>query len=181
MPPLILFAIPVHHSQPATHEREAERRQAHGSLSASSDAAPPSEPLPLAGEARRGARLSAFHRGSRQGAFAPFAQLQARLPGTRRERLILKARPNRGGGDPAPLTRALPALAYPSPGNAPPGPVVVPVSMMPEAARERSVSFRARAPHSLRIREYPRPKASVDERDSMEFVAEMGTDVKGVA
>jgi hypothetical protein len=34
-------------------------------------------------EARRGARLSALHRGSHQGAFAPFAQLQARLPGTR--------------------------------------------------------------------------------------------------
>ncbi len=58
------------------------------------------------------------------------------------------------------LTRALPAPACPSPGNAPPGPVVVPVSMMPEAARVRSVSFRARAPHSLRFREYPRPKAS---------------------
>ena len=39
--------------------------------------------------------------------------------------------------------------------------------MMPEAARERIVSFRARAPHSLRIGEYPRPKASVDERDSL--------------
>ena len=32
-------------------------------------------------EARRGARLSALHRGSCQRAFARFAQLQARLPG----------------------------------------------------------------------------------------------------
>ena len=87
--------------------------------------------------------------------------------------------PQPGGGDLAPLTRALPAPACPSPGNAPPGPVVVPVSMMPEAARERTVSFRPRAPHSLRVREYPRPKASVDERDSR-LVAEMGTDVKGI-
>jgi hypothetical protein len=48
---------------------------------------------------------------------------------------------------------------------------------MPEAARERTVSFRARAPHSLRIREYPRPKASFTERDSR-FVAETETNVK---
>jgi hypothetical protein len=48
---------------------------------------------------------------------------------------------------------------------------------MPEAARERTVSFRARAPHSLRIREYPRPKASFTERDSW-FVTEVGTIVK---
>ena len=78
------------------------------------------------------------------------------------------------------LTRALPAPACPSPGNAPPGPVVVPVSMMPEAARVRSVSFRARAPHSLRIREYPRPKASFTERDSLNHVPEMGTKVNGI-
>ncbi len=49
--------------------------------------------------------------------------------------------------------------------------------MMPEAARERTVSFRARAPHSLRIREYPRPKASVDERDSL-LISELVTIVK---
>jgi hypothetical protein len=30
------------------------------------------------------------------------------------------------------------------------------VGMMPKAARERSVSFRARAPHSLHIREGPK-------------------------
>ncbi len=41
-------------------------------------------PPPVAGQGREGcARLSASHRGSCQGAFAPFAQLQARLPGTR--------------------------------------------------------------------------------------------------
>jgi hypothetical protein len=49
--------------------------------------------------------------------------------------------------------------------------------MMPEAARERTVSFRARAPHSLRVREYPRPKASLDERDSCR-VTDRGTNVK---
>ncbi len=48
---------------------------------------------------------------------------------------------------------------------------------MPEAARERTVSFRPRAPLSLRFREYPRPKASLDERDSL-YVSELGTDVK---
>ena len=54
----------------------------------------------------------------------------------------------------------------------------MPVSMMPEAARERTVSFRARAPHSLRFREYPRPKASFTERDSR-LVTEIETHVKG--
>jgi hypothetical protein len=49
---------------------------------------------------------------------------------------------------------------------------------MPKAARERTVSFRARAPHSLRFREYPRPKASLDEQD-LPMVTERGTDVKG--
>ncbi len=53
----------------------------------------------------------------------------------------------------------------------------MPVSMMPEADRERTVSFRPRAPHSLRFREYPRPKASLDERDSR-LVTEIGTFVK---
>jgi hypothetical protein len=48
---------------------------------------------------------------------------------------------------------------------------------MPEAARVRTVSVRARAPHSLRFREYPRPKASVDERDSL-LVTELVTYVK---
>src|SRR5208282_1318572 len=62
--------------------------------------------------------------------------------------------------------------------DAPPGPAVVPVSMMPEAARERTVSFRARAPHSLRFREYPRPKASFTERDSR-CVSDIVTNVKG--
>jgi hypothetical protein len=49
---------------------------------------------------------------------------------------------------------------------------------MPKAARERTVSFRAQAPHSLRFQEYPRPKASLDEQDSP-LVTERGTDVKG--
>ena len=51
--------------------------------------------------------------------------------------------------------------------------------MMPKAARVRSVSFRPRATHSLRIREYPRPKASLTERDSYCIVAEIGTCVNG--
>ena len=75
------------------------------------------------------ARLSAFHRGSRQGAFAPFAQLQARLPGTRSQDAL--------------AGRALPVPTCPSPGNAPPAPAVVPASMMPEAARERIANPRA--------------------------------------
>ena len=110
-------------------------------------------------------------------AFGPWAQLQARLPGTWQDASSCKRTPTGEHGLRV-LTRALPAPACPSPGNAPPGPVVVPVSMMPEAARVRSVSFRARAPHSLRFREYPRPKASFTERDSFP-VTEMGTGSQG--
>jgi hypothetical protein len=45
--------------------------------------------------------------------------------------------------------RALPALSCPSPAAAPRAPAVIPVDMMPEAARERTVSVRARAPRPL--------------------------------
>ena len=111
-------------------------------------------------------------------AFGPWAQLQARLPGTWQDVRSGTVAPT-GEQRPRALPRALPAPACPSPGNAPPGPVVVPVSMMPEAARVRSVSFRARAPHSLRFREYPRPKASFTEREFEGcLVTEIGTRVK---
>jgi hypothetical protein len=46
-------------------------------------------------------------------------------------------------------SRALPALSCPSPAAAPRAPAVIPVDMMPEAARERTVSVRARAPRPL--------------------------------
>ena len=51
--------------------------------------------------------------------------------------------------------RALPALSCPSPAAAPRAPAVIPVDMMPEAARERTVSVRPRAPLSLRDQEHP--------------------------
>ena len=79
-----------------------------------------------------------------------------------------------GSKDLALLHGRYPRPPVPVQGNAPPGPVIVPVSMMPEAARERIVSFRPRAPHSLHLQEYPRPKASFTERDSFP-ITEMGT------
>ncbi len=94
-------------------------------------------------------------------------QLQARLPGTRQDVRSDTVAPT-GERRPRAVTRSLAAPACPSPGNAPPGPVIVPANMMPEAARMRSVSFRARAPHSLHPQEYPRPKASFTERDSLQ-------------
>jgi hypothetical protein len=48
---------------------------------------------------------------------------------------------------------------------------------MPEAARERSVSFRPRAPHSLRAIESTLAMASLTERDSEKIVTEMVTNV----
>jgi len=82
-----------------------------------------------------------------------------------------------GGRRPCAAKRALPAPACPSPGNAPPRPVLVPASMMPEAARERSVSFRARAPLSLRFREYPR-EGVLRTSEILWLVTEIGTNVK---
>jgi hypothetical protein len=60
---------------------------------------------------------------------------------------------------------------------APHRPVVVPVYMMPEAARARSVSFRPRAPHSLRAIESTLAMASLTERDSQRYVTEVVTNV----
>src|SRR3984957_12305005 len=80
-------------------EREAERRQTLLAICrAAGTAAAPLHILPRErGRIKEGAaRLSAFHRGSDGRAFARCARLQARLPGTRRERSILCARPNRG-------------------------------------------------------------------------------------
>jgi hypothetical protein len=109
------------------------------------------------------ARLSASHHGSCQGALAPFAQLQASLPGTR------------------PLDafagRALPAPACPSPGKAPPAPAVVPQHMMPGAAPAR-LRARAEAPISLhapdRIRSVPFSMSEIRRPN----VADLGTIVK---
>ncbi len=83
---------------------------------------------------------------SPEGLPVPKAQVQARLPGTR-------------------FPRALPAVACPSPVAAPHAPVLVPASMMPGPARERSVWLRPRAPHPLHLGEYPRPKVPLSERD----------------
>src|SRR5208282_3306021 len=47
---------------------------------------------------------------------------------------------------------------------------------VPEAARERGMSFRARAPLSLHFRKHPRER-SLDEQD-LPRITEIGTDVK---
>jgi hypothetical protein len=96
-------------------------------------------PRPLARE-RGGGGTPAYRRSTAalaRGTLVPKAQLQARLPGTW-------------------FPRVLPAVSCPSPVEAPHTPAIVPASMMPGAARERNVSFRARAPHPLHLREYLR-------------------------
>jgi hypothetical protein len=75
------------------------------------------------------------------------------------------------------LVRALPAPTCPSPVAAPHRPLVVAVRMMPKAARERSVSFRARAPHSLRTIESTLAMASLTGARLRGHVTEMGTRV----
>ena len=144
--------------------KEAERRQAHGPAcphhGKQADAICATR-LPMR-RAPTGCALACRRSTTAlaKAAFARFAQLQARLPGTRQGRTIKRSPPKGGerSSDHCAATRALPAPACPSPGKAPPAPVVVPASVMPEAARERNVSFRARAPHSLRFQEYPRER-----------------------
>ena len=174
------FALPTLRSAMTKERRKRNADRRVQPTSASRDAARTlvSFPSPACGGGLGGGTL-AYRRSTTAltvRAFGPWAQLQARLPGTWQDVRSGKLAPT-GERRPRALARALPAPACPSPGNAPPGPVVVPVSMMPEAARVRSVSVRARAPHSLRIREYPRPKASFTERDSFSSVPDPRTNV----
>jgi hypothetical protein len=89
------------------------------------------------------ARLSALHRGSRQ----------AVTPDSAPGRVSWNRRVQTGGPSPAPVQRA------------PRGPVIVPDERGPEAARERTVSVRARAPLPLRYQEHP--------HDGVPYLSEM--------
>ena len=145
-------------------KKEAERRQtcsanlrALGRLPALS-----LSPPPRAGRVGRG-RALAYRRSTTAltgRAFGPWAQLQARLPGTWQDVRSGTLAPT-GERRPRALDTGVARARLSQSRDAPPGPVIVPVSVMP-AARMRSVSFRPRAPHSLHLQEYPRPKASFD-------------------
>jgi hypothetical protein len=134
---------------PATHVRPSFASQSH-------------EALPPKNEGRRSAEKARLSREAvpRIGCCHPYA-LRAR-PRVQRDALAFRrstaalsevSRPRLfdfrpgflGRGSP----RALPALSCPSPAAAPRAPAVIPVDMMPEAARERTVSVRARAPRPL--------------------------------
>ena len=150
-------------------KKEAERRQTCVSTSASFDAA----------RVRRDAL--AYRRSTTAltvRAFGPWAQLQARLPWDVAGRSILYGRSNPRAKilrSYTGVTRA--RLSQSRERTSRTGRSAG--QMMPEAARERSVSFRARAPHSLHLPEYPRPKASFTERDSNAgLVTENRTHVK---
>jgi len=86
-------------------------------------------------------RLSAFHHGSCLGASGPFGSASGQA-----------------SWDAAATTafarRALPVPACPSPVDAPHRPAVVPVGMMPEAARERIVTPPAGTDHAPAAWEY---------------------------
>ena len=112
-----------------------------------------------------------------EGTFVAPAQRQARLPGTWPERSILNARSNRGA-ETLRLCRALPGPHLSQSSGSTPRAGRCAGRHDAQAARERAVSSRPRAPHSLRFREYPRPKASFGERDSSCDVSEMVTIVK---
>ena len=109
-----------------------------------------------------------------KGTLVPKAQRQAMFPATWPERLVRKARPNRGAETSrrsTGVTRA--GLSQSSESTSRAGRSAG--RHHAQAARERAVSSRPRAPHSLRFREYPRPKASFTERDSHRLVAGTGT------
>ena len=149
-------------------KKEAERRQTCSANLRALRArrAPLSlSPLPRAGEGREGARspigvpprllpsgLSALGRNSRPGflgrgrTFDPVRSLQPGSKDSRSYAGVTRARLSQ--------SRERTSRTGRSAGQ-----------MMPEAAR-RSVSFRARAPHSLRLQEYPRRRRPSAERDS---------------
>jgi hypothetical protein len=140
-------------------KRNAGRRME--TLSASTDAARPPPILPrMRGRIRRGRSPVGVPPRLLPGGSRPFRSAPGQASwDAARAHDPKKPAPTEGRRSRA-AKRALPAPACPSPGKAPPTPAVIPARMMPGAARERSVSPRARAPLSLRFREYPRPKAS---------------------
>jgi len=95
---------------------------------------PPARASGAAARSAERARLSALHRGARQ----------AVTPDSAPGRVSWNRRVQTGGPSPAPVQRA------------PRGPVIVPDERGPEAARERSVSFRSRGPLPLHFRKHPR-------------------------
>ena len=143
-------------------KREAERRQTLAvTCRAAGTAAAPLHILPrMRGRIKEGAaRLSAFHRGSDVRAFARCARLQARLPGTRQERRSVTF-PLPGAASDAVVAGVTRPNLSQSSGSTPPTGRNAGL-LMPKAARERNVSFRARAPHSLRTIESTLAMASL--------------------
>jgi hypothetical protein len=115
------------------------------------------------------ARLPAFHRGSCQGSFRSQGSASGQATWDAAGALDPRTLAPTGGRRPSAAIRALPGPACPSPvstsraGHSAGGHDA-------RAARERTVSFRPRAPHSLRIAEYlreRRPEMSEMQRRSL--------------
>jgi len=158
-------------SSPAmTKRKDHERRKRNADRRVCPTSAPYGRGARPAGRAR----LSAFHHGSCRQGFRPLGATPGQASWDVAGRSIRYGRPNRGAKisrSYAGVTRA--RLSQSRERTSRTGRSAG--QMMPEAARERSVSFHSRAPHSLRFREYPRPKASFTERDSLNAIPEMGT------
>jgi hypothetical protein len=139
-------------------KKEAERRQTRVRLPHPSMRLPPPNVPRFWREARRGARLSASHHGSRQ---------------RESSSLRLSSRPcflGRG------LNGCYPPSPVPAQGNTPrPGHSAG--GLMPEAARGRSVWPRPQAPHSPQPPESTLPDGVLGERDSVGNVTEKETNV----
>ena len=121
-----------------------------GTIAASFDAAPPSEPLAPIREARRGARLSAFHHGSCQWELSSQRRgYGPRLRGIERQSAVYKP------PAPDPLPASTSRTGH-SAGRSD-----------ARAARERSVWPRPQAPHSPRPPWSTLPGGVLGERDSM--------------
>ena len=145
-------------------KKEAERRQAPGkTTSAPSGAAACPDPLLLS-------RL----RGRSGGGARPPIGVPPRLSPEGRPSQRLSSRPRFLGRR---SCGCYPPLPCPSPVTAPHAPAVVPARKMPGAARERTVSVRPQAPHSLHFPEYLRERRPSNERD-VAPVCQRGNDVK---
>jgi hypothetical protein len=156
-------------------KRNADRRVQPTSASRDAARALVSFPSPACGGGlgRGHARLSAFHHGSYRQGFRPLGATPGQASWDVAGRSILYGRSNRGAETSRSYTGVTRArLSQSRERTSRTGRSAG--QMMPEAARERNVSFRPRAPHSLHLQEYPRPKASFTERDSFRTYLKRG-------
>ncbi len=170
--PVRRFSIPSHATETrgsgTPRDAGIVPRHANECYHSSARGTPPrsrgGDPVSGAGRPKDGgARLSAFHRGSRWAVATSQLSSRPGFLGLGRSARSCKPAPT-GGRRPCAVTRALAAPACPSPVKAPHTPAVVPERMMPGTARERVTSPRAGAALAP-FQGVSSRRTSLDERD----------------